>query len=309
MIDNKKIIDLIPSRRLKDAINKENYQFDDYALFKIVYFSVDSVEERIDWSLYFSENSDDEEVKEIATTLYNHLKDNYLLFRTCKNDEYYNLIIKYKNKIFENIVYYDFDELMTKMQQIVLCDYVDAGYRKSDLDISIYKKKDDQEDDYESIVFINSNLNVENVFFCNDLSILKNTRIDDLVDYHFWVNIKFLSFFKDCDLVVLNGDENDLSIDNLGVVRHDTEYYYRDEFFESVAYVIRLNNSFVIENKLEEKDADGIYQSLEFHTHIPFIGLKFVDPNKLEKYEKEKYDYLTNFINKINKNCVDKDYF
>ena len=220
------IEELILSKRLRDKIYKENYEFNDYELYKIVYHSVNSVEERIKWSLYFSKNSEDKEVKGISTTLYDHLNKNYSLFKALNSNEFYNLIIKYKNKEVLNIISYD------------------------------------------------------------------------LVDYHFWVNIKFPSFFKDCDLVVLNGDENDLSIDNLGVVRHDTDYYYKDEFFDSIAYVIRLNNSFVIENKLEEKYEDGIFRGLEYHTHIPFILLKFVDPNRLDKYEKDRYNYLTTFIKK-----------
>ena len=288
-----RIIDLIPSISLKEAIRRDKSNLDDYTLFKIGYIYSKGLSERLEICNYFLANSKDEKLKEQITHIVNHLLNGIEEFK--KHDENTVYVTRIIEDTFEEHTYFSrtYDEALEKLHAAYLCDFYDNGIDASELDFGITKRglypiSDPRwADDLIDFLWFNEDFEITNLYFYHTGYDLLTDEEQTLIDDREWISNPFPTFFNDGDLVKYR--------DRFGMVR-----YNQSKYKEAIAYVVWLDNCYIDED-IYERNSEGFYDVLEMHEHVPFCDMTVITKDELPKEIKAKYEKLSEFYTWFNK--------
>lgn len=280
-MDQLKFVSLIKSESLKQSIMERNHVFSDYELLILAFKYANNYNERLELLKYIQDNSTNLDVKETASlTIKNELKHLKLFIK------------KNRNHVFEAVVQIDPNSYEET--------YLTRGYQNALIIIALFckeynckpsevsqitikkrkvidlKSKKKFEEDLIGEATLTHELLLEKVSMytfekakCLESEVVKFPKFVKKGDMVSWYDYDF----KRCYGVVLNVDDDSVE-------------------------VLYLDNTYVKEKRVTEKDENGFYFVYNHHDHIDYAKLELVDKTKMSSGVIDDYNYLIEFLKK-----------
>ena len=286
------ILSLIPSKDFKKAILDNKYEMSDELYFKIAYIYSPNLEARINVCSDFIGFTKDSVLKANIRQIYNHLASSYAEFKNGGANIIYEAKIKEKDCDPSSYLAYSYNDAYNKLEAMLLCNYKDIDYDLSTLEISITKRgiypitNPHYEDDVIEVMWFNSLLEPDNLYFSKLIYDDLSSDSIDLIDNMLWEYTDLPIFFRDGSLIKYGN--------RYGIVLHNK----KDRVFEAIAYVVRLDE--VNDDSLYEK-RDGYYPILNIHTHVPYTELELVDKKEVNSNILASYNKFIKFYREYKK--------
>lgn len=297
----KQIIELIPSKTMRDAIKECEHKFTDLEYVQMVEEFAKSWHSKIDLLNKIKENIND---KDIVSYIEAYVKSEI--------NAYNKFIRTEENYVYDVIM----DCISNHDEEKYLCVSIDSLMNVIDSYRENYKEVIN-EDDFKHIKIIKRKISSWNtpkeidevrnidVYFNENMEI-HSIYDDDYInpeDYNLNMNaIKYPTIFKAGDLVYIDKNKYELQVGKY------TDYYYsiskdkifgivglnqneRDSYGDvDVCYFLNLSNQYVHFRSIGRNEQQYV-NYLDCHTHIDFGYIEKIDVRKVKPKIKDDYEY------------------
>ena len=303
-----KIVSLIPSKTIRNAVKETKHKFSDIELVQIIDEFAPSWEEMIQLLMECKKYIQDNKVKKYITQLVNFEKKQYKLLTTPEEGYIYDVVMNPKSQ--ERYLVPDFESAFTTIDNYIKRykkyigknDFQKIEIQKRKVSKYTTSREIDVKEELASCV-LNEKKEIRRIY-----SDIKGVNYDKLeIDLHV---IQYPDVFKAGDLVYVDISKYP-NLKPYGYVN----YYYRfnpdkmyginsfDNYAEleelDVCCFLQLSSEFVTYRKIE-LDEDGYCSYLMNHNHIDFGYIEKADLDSVPEKIKEDYEYSFEALRELN---------
>ena len=292
----KQIIELIPSKTMRDAIKENNHKFTDIEYTKLVLEFSTSWKNKLNLLNSIKDNTDNKNLIDYIESYVRCEMNAYNDFIKNEEEYVYDVIMDCRSENSERYLCPTYESIL-----IVIKNYIEnyKNYLEEDLGhieivkrkISLWDSPEEIDEPNEIVVYLNANLEIEVIY--------DNSDYIDPEDYDLDMNsIKYPTIYKAGDLVLIDKSKIKTHIDR------DINYYYeitkekifgivgfnQNQLDNDVCYFLNLSNQYVHFRSIGLNELQYV-NYLDCHSHIDFGYIEKVDLNEVHPKIKDDYEY------------------